>query len=90
MHSHVVIEEGDVVGACIVDDPNGKMQQLNVISKVSGQPPDSAQLYGIDSEQHVNTCQEGTNIPNSIMLNQLSVINSTRLHLSANITTMGK
>ena len=91
MHSHVVIEEGDVVGACVVDDPNGEMKQLNIVSKVSRQPPDSVQLYyGI--KQYVNICQEGTNIPNSIMLNQLSVINTTRfiLHLSANITTIGK
>ena len=90
-HSHVVIEEGDVVGACVVD-PEGDKKQLNIVSKVSGQSPDSVtvQLRGTKQMQYINLCQEDTNnILNSIILNQLSVISSTRLHLSANITIMG-
>ena len=85
--SHVVTEEGDVVGACVVD-PNGGMKQLNIVSKVSGQPPDSVQLLG--TKQYINLCKEGTNIPISITLNQLSVIDSTKLHLGAKTTAMGK
>ena len=87
-HGHVAIKEGDVVGACIIN-PNGKKEQLNIVSKV-GQPPDSVQLRGTKQMQYINLCQEDTNnILNSIILNQLSVISSTRLHLSANITIMG-
>ena len=91
-HSHVVTEEGDVVGACVVD-PNGEMKQLNIIGKVNGQPPDSVQLRGTKQLLHINLCKEGTNIPNSITLNQLSVVDSTKLHLGAKTTCtacMGK
>ena len=90
-HNYVFVEEGDVVGACVVD-PKGKMKQLNIVSKVR-QSPDSVQLRGTKQMQYINLCRKDTNnIRKSIMLNQLSVTSSTRLHLSANITTvtMGK
>ena len=89
-HSHVVTEEGDVVGACVVD-PKGEMKQLNIVSKVNGQPLDSVQLRG--TKQYINLCKEGTNIPNSITLSQLSVVDSIKLHLGAKTTCtacMGK
>ena len=72
-------------------DPKGEMKQLNIVSKVSGQPLDSVQLRG--TKQYINLCKEGTNIPNSITLSQLSVVDSIKLHLGAKTTCtacMGK
>ena len=76
------IEEGDVIGACVVDPNSPVMRQLNIISRVNEQPHASLPLHGI--QEHVQPCEMGT-IPTRIMISQLTAINSTRLYLSANI-----
>jgi hypothetical protein len=93
LDTHVFVEEGNVVGACVVNPKGGMMKQLDIVSRVNnvnGQSPDSVRLYS--TNQYVNLCQDNelTDIPTVIMTDQLSAINSTRLHLSANITAIGR
>jgi hypothetical protein len=91
LDTHIFVEEGNVVGACVVN-PKGMMKQLNIVSRVSGQPPDSTsvQLHGTQKDDIVNLCKNNkpkdTNFPLMVDHDQLSAVNSTRLHLSANIT----
>lgn len=92
LDAHVFVEEGNVVGACVVN-PKGMMKQLDIVSRVNnvnGQSPDSVRLYG--TNQYVKLCQDNklTDIPTIIMTDQFSAVNSTRLHLSANITAIGR
>ena len=76
------IEEGDVIGACVVDPKDPAMRQLNIVSRVNGQPHALLPLYG--TQEYAQPCKMGT-IPPRIMISQLTAVNSTRLHLSANI-----
>ena len=76
------VEKGDVVGVCIVDPPDTNRfhrRQLDVVGEASG--------YSLMQMNDVSGCDH-TMIPSSVLGSQLSIVNSTILHVYANITSM--
>ena len=80
--SPVSIQAGDILGACVFD-PNDLFPlitrlPLDVIGEVSGESTTPSLQMGTTG------CSLNA-IPSSISANQLSILNSTRLHIHANI-----
>ena len=76
--SPLTIQTGDILGACVFDPSNSfgvNRLPLDVVGEVNGE---SLQQMGNDG------CSR-TNIPSDISTNQLSTVNSRRLHIHANI-----
>ena len=75
------VQEGDVIGACVVN-PMGGMRQLKVVGKITDHG--HIRLYAGTR----NLCrQRGTlTFPLIITTNELSAVNLMRLHLSAKIS----
>ena len=77
--SPLTIQAGDILGACVFDPINSPFSvnrlSLDVVGEVNGE---SLQQMGTDG------CSR-TNIPSDISINQLSTVNSRRLHIHANI-----
>ena len=78
--SPLTVQAGDILGACVFDPGNNivfnvNRLQLDVVGEVGGE---SLMQMSTDG------CSR-TNIPSDISTNQLSTINSRRLHIYANI-----
>ena len=79
--SPLTIQAGDILGACVFDPEDDQSPfavarlPLDVVGEVGGE---SLQQMGIIR------CSR-TNIPSDISINQLSTVNSRRLHIHANI-----
>ena len=77
-NSPLTIQAGDILGACVFDpedDLVGVRIPLDVVGEVNGE---SLLQTGTDG------CSR-TNIPSEILPNQISMVNSRRLHIYANI-----
>ena len=72
----LTVQAGDVLGACVFKATDGKSligHQLDIVGRVNGEP-----LLRIDSGGCSTTIQ----------VSQLSTVDSRRLHLYANISTL--
>ena len=79
--SPLTIQAGDVLGACIfdpVDETTFARFPLNIVGQISGQ-----YLLGMGS----TAACDRVGLPTSVPSDQLSIINSRRLHLYTNIGT---
>ena len=83
--SPVIIEEGDILGACVFN-PQGQPRQLDIVGEVSGE--------SLLRKNGVNDCGDN-NIPANVTVGSVgppsnrdqpfSLVASRRLHLYANI-----
>ena len=77
----LTVQAGDVLGACVFNVTDGTFfirRQLDVIGRVNGES-----LLRMDS----GGCSIDA-LPTTIQVSQLSIVNSRRLHLYANIGTV--
>ena len=78
----LTVQAGDILGACVfdpMDQPARNRRQLDVVGEVSGESLLAMGAGGCSL----------TEMPSSIPVNQLTNVNSRRLHIYANVT-MGK
>ena len=79
-NSSLTIQAGDILGSCVFDPEDDQFPvvariQLDVVGEVNGES-----LLQVDT-----TGCSRTSIPSDILTNQLSTVNSRRLHIYANI-----
>ena len=83
-NSPLTIQAGEILGACVFDPEDDQIPFVGVT--VARLPLDVIGEVGGESLQQMGTdgCSR-TNIPSDISTNQLSTLNSRRLHIYANI-----
>ena len=88
LNTSFTVEEGDIIGACVVNPcnpPGPKLRQLNVVSDAKGQS--NVQLRHVpEDHNYIDLCKMNTNLPATIDFNQVSSTSIRRLHLSASIS----
>ena len=80
----VMVQAGDVIGACVFDPANERIlnrRQLDVVGETTSRHGSGSSLLAVPTTEG---CSMDT-LPSNIPTSQLSVVNSKRLHIYANL-----